>query len=177
MTADIPLWTIILISYVPLVCMMGVQLYILNRVLRNTEKNKMLEVKTQTDRNILPLKLQAYERLALLCERMDIPSLIARIRTKNMSSGDLQAAMMVTIQQEFEHNVTQQIYVSDKLWQLMSLTKQEVFNQMNQVMIKTSFVENGDIYSQALIEHFGTKQNDPLSNAKLAVKKEARLYL
>ena len=178
MTQSVPFWLLIVISYIPLICILSVLIYTLHRLLKNAEKTKWLDIKNQQDKHILPLKLQAYERLALLCERMEMPNLIARIKTRDMSSGKLQSALMVAIQQEYEHNVTQQIYVSDKLWEVLKLTKMELFNQMNQVMIKTAFAESGDEYSKALLDHFTSQEkNDPISTAKKAIKQEARLYL
>lgn len=94
-----------------------------------------------------------------------------------MSSGELQASLMVAIQQEFEHNVTQQIYVSDKLWQVILAAKQQLFNQIDQVMIKVAYTEDGDTYSKALIEHFAQRENDASRKAIFAIKQEAKLLV
>ena len=73
------------------------------------------EIQQQRLQATLPLRLQAYERLLLLCERISIPNLVGRLRTEGSSSSDLRMAMLMAIKQEFEHNVTQQIYVSESL--------------------------------------------------------------
>lgn len=125
----------------------------------------------------LPLKLQAYERLTLLFERIHVPTLIAKFKRNKMSSGELQASLMVAIQQEFEHNVTQQIYVSDKLWKVIVAAKQELFNQIDRVMLDVAYSEDGDVYSKALIEHFSDADKDPSRKAIFAIKQEAKLLV
>ncbi|MBK8505774.1 MAG: hypothetical protein IPL46_28395 [Saprospiraceae bacterium] len=94
-----------------------------------------------------------------------------------MSSGDLQSALMIAIQQEFEHNVTQQMYTSDKLWEIIRLAKQEVFNQLDHVMVTTAFSEDADTYSRALVDHFTKSEFDPTRKAIYAIKQEAKLLL
>lgn len=144
--------------------------------LRRVHEDQIALQKKSIDQT-LPLKLQAYERLSLLFERIHVPTLIARFKRSKMSSGELQAALMVAIQQEFEHNVNQQIYVSDKLWQVLVAVKQELYNQMEKVMIKVAYSEDGDIYSSALVEHFAKRENDPTRKAIFAIKQEARLLI
>jgi hypothetical protein len=136
-----------------------------------------IEIQKDASAKTLPLKLQAYERLILFFERVSVPAMIARLKSKKMSSGDLQSALMVTVQKEYEHNVTQQLYVSDKLWEIVQLAKQEILNQLHQVMIEVAFTEDVDTYSDALIERFTTKGINPGQKAIHAIKQEAKLLL
>lgn len=73
----------------------------------------------------LPLRLQAYERLILLCDRAAIPNALLRVRASGMDTGTLKGALMLAINQEFEHNTSQQLYVSDTLWQIVRLAKED----------------------------------------------------
>lgn len=171
------LWFYFLFATIPAIIVCIICYFLLKKFLDNQEKLSILEMQKQNAKKTLPLKLQAYERLALLFERIDIPTLIAKIKTKKMSSGDLQSALMITIQQEFEHNVAQQIYISDKLWEIVKLVKMDIFNQLNEVMIKVAFTEDVDTYSNALIEHFSKKESNPVSKALFAIKQEAKLHL
>lgn len=77
-----------------------------------------------TDHNRV-LRLQAYERMAVLVERLDIPALVLRLNQDTMKAGNLQAAMLIAVQQEYEHNLSQQIYISTQLWQMVQLLKEE----------------------------------------------------
>lgn len=151
--------------------------YLQKQFFASRDRQDQLAIQKQSLDQTLPLKLQAYERLTLLFERIHIPSLIPKFKRNKMSSGELQAALMVAIQQEFEHNVSQQIYVSDKLWQVIVAAKQEIFNQIEEVMIKVAYSEDGDTYTTALVEHFARRENDPSRKAIFAIKQEARLLV
>lgn len=63
-----------------------------------------------------PLRLQAYERLVLLCERIALPNLISRVNQPGLSARDMQFLLVESIKQEYDYNATQQIYVSEAAW-------------------------------------------------------------
>ena len=90
------------------------------RLLRKSESQKAYREFS------LPLRLQSYERLALFMERIKVSNLLLRFQSKDISAKQLVNTMMLAIQQEYEHNLVQQIYVSDKLWEIICLSKDEV---------------------------------------------------
>src|SRR5581483_11588393 len=63
------------------------------------------------------LRLQAYERLVLLTDRIALPNLISRMNVGGLSSREMQLLLIKAIKEEFEHNVTQQIYVNPAAWE------------------------------------------------------------
>lgn len=136
-----------------------------------------LKHRQSQSKDTLPLKLQAYERLMLLCERISIPSLTYRISHKSMTADQLSTAMMIAVQQEYEHNLTQQIYVSDKLWQIITLAKDQT------IQIITAAAEgmsSGDSPSRLLerTQQMMTQMNmNPLDQARAAIKKEIEFLL
>jgi len=71
---------------------------------------------TEVDPSTKPLKLQAYERLVILCERIALPNLISRTNQPNLSAREMQYLLSENIKQEFEYNASQQIYVSQAAW-------------------------------------------------------------
>jgi len=79
------------------------------------------------------LQLQAYERLILLTERIALPHLISRIKHEGLSSREMQAMLTETIRHEFEHNITQQIYVSPEAWDAVRNLKEQNIFIINQV--------------------------------------------
>ncbi len=81
----------------------------------------------------LPLRLQAYERLILLCDRVGIPNTLLRIRMPGMNVGELRGALMLAISQEFDHNTSQQLYVSDTLWQIISLARNTTLTYVSEI--------------------------------------------
>lgn len=80
-----------------------------------------------------PLRLQAYERLALLCERIALPALISRSMENNLGAAEMKTRLLQNIKDEFEHNTTQQIYVSNITWDAVNNLKDQNMLIVNQV--------------------------------------------
>ncbi len=123
----------------------------------------------------LPLRLQAYERLILYLERISPNSLLSRVRQEDMTVPELQMAMVMTIRMEFEHNITQQLYVSTESWGLIQVVTEEmltVYNSLAQRMINAS----SNDYARAIFEYFlSNDQVMPTQKAVDALKSEAML--
>ena len=83
--------------------------------------------------NAVPLQLQAYERLAVLCERIAIPNLISRVSHPQATAKEMQALLLETIKQEFEYNASQQIYVSKVTWDAVRNLRDQSMLIINQV--------------------------------------------
>jgi hypothetical protein len=79
------------------------------------------------------MQLQAYERLILLTDRIALPNLISRVNTPGISARDMQSLLTHSIRQEFEHNITQQIYVSAEAWGVVRDYKEQNLMIVNQV--------------------------------------------
>jgi hypothetical protein len=144
---------------------------------KNQLKMKMLDVRDENTQFTRPLKLQAYERLMLFCERVSLQNLLLRIQSKDMSAQDLKAALILSIQQEFEYNLSQQLYVSEKLWQIIKLAKNQMIEIITHVGSKVSPNGSGDDFSKQLILFTESQKQDPIETAKLAIKKEVTLLL
>jgi hypothetical protein len=79
------------------------------------------------------LQLQAYERLILLTDRIALPNLIQRVHQPGLSAREMQSLLTLSIRQEFEHNITQQIYVSAEAWDALRNYKDQNMLIVNQV--------------------------------------------
>ncbi len=132
------------------------------------------EIQQQRLQATLSLRLQAYERLLLLCERISIPNLVGRLRTEGASASDLRMAMLMAINQEFEHNVTQQIYVSEKLWKIMLMARDNTANSLDIVATKLDKSATAEAFIGSM-SAFLNEQNgsDSIAMAQNAVRQEA----
>lgn len=81
------------------------------------EKEAVTQTEPVADPSTKPLKLQAYERLVILCERISLPNLISRLNQPGLSAREMQYMLVENIKQEFEYNASQQIYVSQAAWE------------------------------------------------------------
>jgi hypothetical protein len=105
--------------------------YLLKMFFENESKKRMTDYKTQNMKLITPVKLQAYERIILLLERISPNSLMHRLQVPGMEARQLQKEMLSLIRAEFEHNLSQQIYMSDKAWDIASSAKENVVKLIN----------------------------------------------
>jgi len=79
------------------------------------------------------LQLQAYERLILLVDRIALPNLIQRVAQPELNAREMQSLLIHSIRQEFEHNITQQIYVSAEAWDAVRNYKEQNLLIINQI--------------------------------------------
>ena len=105
--------------------------FLLTRYMHKDASLKAIELKMKRDKEIVMLRLQAYERLALFLERINFAPVISRVRTPDMLSSELQYAIVKNIREEFEHNLSQQIYVSSSAWNLIVSAKEEMMKTVN----------------------------------------------
>lgn len=91
------------------------------------------ENKKPADPETLKLRLQAYERLTLLSERISLQNLISRVHNAGLSSRQMQASLIDSIKQEYDYNVSQQIYVSPEVWKAINNLKEQNIYIVNQL--------------------------------------------
>lgn len=87
--------------------------------------------------NAMPLRLQAYERMAIFLERITPSKLLIRVAPTSSNKEDYESLLISSIEQEFEHNLSQQIYVSDDCWNIITAAK----NATIQLIRKASLLE------------------------------------
>jgi hypothetical protein len=93
--------------------------YILHSYFEDQEKKRQMKATLKNRKLMTPLRLQAYERIILFLERISVDSLIMRISQGGMTSKQLQSDLLATVRAEFEHNLSQQIYISDEAWEIV----------------------------------------------------------
>ena len=106
---------------------------IVQKFLVTQTQRKQLALLKDTNDITIRLRLQAYERLVLFMERITPRQLIPRVYASGMTVRDLQQALTFNIQTEFEHNLTQQIYVSHHVWETVKNVKEQELNMINQI--------------------------------------------
>jgi hypothetical protein len=134
---------------------------------------KWQQIQMEKAKTTLPLRLQAYERLTLLCERINIPNLIKRLRAEGASVNDLRFALLIGIQQEFEHNVTQQIYVSDNLWNILRVARDNTAEIINIAAEKLDPKADSNALIDGIFTILSEQKGDSLAKAQAAIRQEA----
>ena len=151
--------------------------YFLDRM--NTKKQKkrlaqfspISETHTTSVRKATPQILQAYERLTILMERIDILKLVNRVAPISELKQDYANFLIQNIDQEFDFNLSQQIYVSEEAWALVTTAKNTVIQQI----LKTSLQQNVANASDLKSELISKNTNDSVVDlAKTRLRKEVR---
>ena len=126
------------------------------------------ELRLVTARMVTPLKIQACERFLLFLERSQLPVLVKRIYTPGMVKDGFHIALLQSVEEEFEHNLAQQLYVSNDAWMAVKSAKEELVNQINATFDKTDDGTEVALIAQALV----ALPNPFIDQAILMLKKE-----
>ncbi|HUH51351.1 MAG TPA: hypothetical protein VLZ11_04590 [Flavobacterium sp.] len=101
----------------------GVAYYFFNLHIQNEDNRRNFMIRKENQKQALPLRIQAYERMALYLERIEPSKLLIRIAPDSSDKNEYEQLIIAHIEQEFEHNLTQQIYMSDKCWMVINTAK------------------------------------------------------
>jgi hypothetical protein len=125
--------------------------------------------------NSRPLQLQAYERLVMLSERISLPNLISRANQPGMNAREMQTLLLESIKQEYEYNLTQQIYVSPVAWEAVKNLKEQTMLVINQVAAALPTEATGTDLNKILLDVMMKQQKGQLHAIVLeALNYEAR---
>src|SRR5476651_2438635 len=113
------------------VAVVWVAFYMAKPYLDNKDKFQLLEHKRHTSNHTLPLRLQGYERIVLLIDRINPSNLLLRLNSTSYTAAELQSLIISEVRNEFQHNVTQQIYVSSQSWQVVKRIKEDTLKLVN----------------------------------------------
>ncbi len=113
----------ILAYCVPALITGGVAYYFFDLHIQNEDNRRNFMIRKENQKQALPLRIQAYERMALYLERIEPSKLLIRITPTSSDKNEYEQLIIAHIEQEFEHNLTQQIYMSDKCWMVINTAK------------------------------------------------------
>ena len=134
----------------------------------NNRRNFLITKDLQKE--ALPLRLQAYERMTLFLERISPSNLLFRVKPKSSSKESYESLLIANIEQEFEHNLAQQIYVSTDCWSIINASKNATIQLIRKVALSEK-IDTADKLRDAIVSEVMDKQAP--SNAGLHyIKKE-----
>lgn len=169
------LYNILMITLPALLVMITAWL-VIRHMLRDDQDRRRQELLLQTMKTITPVRLQAYERAVLFLERISPESLILRTVRPEMTAQQLQAALVTSIRSEYEHNLSQQIYMSNEAWEMVKNARGTIVRMINSVASQLPPTATGDELSRLLLEEVMDMDTEPCRTAINFVKAEiARL--
>ena len=145
---------------------------ILNKMIKNDQDKRRQEIILQNSRTVTPIKLQAYERIVLFLERISLESLLVRVSTSDMKATQLHTALLSTIRNEFEHNLSQQIYMSPQAWEVVRNARSNMIKIINSEVEKLPADSSGMALSKRLLERIMELEKEPTRVAIDYIKNE-----
>jgi hypothetical protein len=124
--------------------------------------------------DIKPLQLQAYERLVLLSERIALPNVISRTNQPGLSKSEMANLLTQTIKGEFEHNLSQQIYVSEVAWEAVRNLKDQNIMVIHQVNGFLPVEASGQDLNKAILEVLNKSEINLSALVQDAISYEAK---
>ena len=168
----------ILIEFAKILIPAGLVLYAMfltvKSFLGKEMESKLLDLKMRNSDTILPIRLQAYERVCLFLERITPNNLIRRVNDNNFSARQLQEVLLNEIRNEFNHNLSQQVYMSDESWNLVKNAMEEVVVVINASANDMAPEAKSIDLSKRIFESLMERNADSTSNALTFVKNEIR---
>jgi hypothetical protein len=165
-----------LIEFGKMIIPAGVVLYAMFLTVRSfTVKEielKKLEVRTRSIETILPARLQAYERMTLFLERIAPQNLLIRLNNPGFSARDFHKVLLDEIRNEFNHNVSQQVYMGEEVWNQIRNSKEDLIITINDSASQLPADATSIDLSKKIFEAVMNKNVDLITHALSELRKE-----
>jgi len=157
---------------IPAIIVFLTSFYMIKNFLDNEAKKRLMELKNSSKDLLTPIRLQAYERVVLFLERISPNSLVIRVNRPTLTSRQLHSELIIAIRTEFEHNLSQQIYMSSGAWDMVKNAKEEITKLVNLVSMKVPESAPSNELAQLLLEATSRLSKLPTAMAIEYIKKE-----
>ena len=129
---------------------------------QQNKKDKEDQENQNNDHSIRTLRFQAYERLTVLVDRIALPNLISRVNQNGIGARDMQLLLTRSIKEEFDYNISQQIYVSTDAWDAVKNLKEQNMLVVNQLASALPPNATGLDLNKLLLEYLMTDKKGQL---------------
>lgn len=153
----------------PAVVTGAVAFYFFRLHTRNEEGRRRFLLHKDSQKETLPVRLQAYERMVLFLERIAINSLVVRVAPKGQDKSGYENLLIKQIENEFEHNLSQQIYMSDECWNIIKAAKNATIQIIRSAGM--SEADSADKLREDILNQ-GMEKQSPSNTALAFIKKE-----
>ena len=162
-------------TILPAIIVAGAIFLLFRQYLEKEQQRRLIELRLETNKTTLPLRLQAYERLTLFLERISPSNILVRLSSGGQSAADYHRLLQQEIRAEFEHNFSQQLYISPEAWAQVRQGKENVLTMINRAFHGLSNPNQlrGTELAKRILEGLMTDGAEPTAQAIDAVKREA----
>ncbi len=176
MSTEIPILVAFIVGLIPAGIVTMLATNMIKGFLDDSLKKEAVQIRMEASKTTLPLRIQAYERMIIFLERIRINSLVMRTHKSGMDAQYFQAELLKTIRSEYEHNVSQQLYISDSAWQLVVFAKEETVQILNLASRSAAEGQSATEFSRILFDLNGSMEHQPVDEAIKFIRKEMRKF-
>ena len=159
----------LLLYCVPAIITGGIAFLFFREHVENENNRRNFLIQKDLQKDALPMRLQAYERMSLFLERIKPSKLILRVKPTSSNKEDYESLLIANIEQEFDHNLAQQIYVTDKCWSITSTAKNATIQIIRKATLSDK-VDSADKLREVILNDMLDKRSP--SDAALSFIKE-----
>ena len=157
---------------VPALVVLACSYLTIRQFLIREEQKQRLDLAMNNQKIITPIRLTAFERVILFLERINPGNLLIRVQSPGMTAKDFQRALIATIRAEYEHNMSQQIYLSDESWEAVKTAKESIVELIN-ISAQRMTDENTALdLSKYILQMMAQADQDPIKDTIEKVKEE-----
>jgi hypothetical protein len=146
--------------------------YLIKPYLDKSERIQLLEFKKSIGNHTLPLRLQAYERIILFMERINPENLLIRLNATGYSAAELQSNIISEVRSEYQHNITQQIYVTSRAWGIAKRVKEDTLNLVTGAFKSLPENSSGLELSRVILVTLSQLENNPYEIGAELIRKD-----
>jgi hypothetical protein len=146
--------------------------YLFKPYLDKSNNLQFLDLKKAINGQTLPLRLQAYERLVLFTDRINPSNLLIRLNGNGYTAAELHSLIVADIRNEYQHNVTQQIYVSDRAWMVTKRVKEDTLSLVNNAVKALPETATGLDLGKFILNHLSRLEENPYDIATNLIRKD-----
>ena len=146
---------------------------VMYKLFNNEQQKREWELKRLSQKEISPIRLRAYERLALMLERTQPEHLLVDLDVSQMTVQQLQRRLLQTIRLEFDHNMSQQIYVSEQVWEKIVAARGQMLSFVTAIALQLPPDSTALDYAKTLLTAYNTNGETANEAALRVLKAEA----
>jgi hypothetical protein len=135
--------------------------YLIKPYLDKSERIQLLEFKKAVANQTLPIRLQAYERIVLFIERINPENMVIRLNSPEYTASDLHSIIITEIRNEYQHNITQQVYVSSRAWSVVKRVKDDTIKIVSDAYKMLPAGATGLDLGKIIIVHLSQMEENP----------------
>jgi hypothetical protein len=146
--------------------------YLFKPYLDKSNNLQLLDLKKAINSQTLPLRLQAYERLVLFTDRINPSNLLIRLHGTGYTAAELHSLIIAEIRNEYQYNITQQIYVSDRAWAVTKRVKEDTISVVNNGFKALPETATGLDLGKIILNHLSRLEENPYDIATNLIRKD-----